>query len=1472
MKVNDQAYWEERFASKDWDQYGGQDQTRFFMQVLVDYLPDWLKAEWQEKEYTVCDAGCAKGEGAALLAQVFPKCKVFGMDFSPSAIQEAARMYPQASFYVGDIYNWHETYDVIVSSNVLEHLEHPDQVMKNMLKNTREYLVLMVPLDDDYGYDEHINRFSFDSFNNLYDGFSLAYHTWIYSGNLPNTMWLGYQLLLVYRKDKKDKDAGKEKQLAEISGGVAEKASFARVLSEKETAVQQIQTMEQEKVQLAGQCSTLEQEKQQLSEQCNGLEQEKQQLTEQCGSLKQEYAALEQEKRAAVEALEQQLAEQAEKTDHAFAQIKEEERKTRQLCAYAEDTFSIYYRQIQLQNQAIHEALVYNQQMMDAKMFKLIHLFGRIKRQLLLGNMQEKRRFFSWLTHRSATVTDGDHRFQPLYSVQDALRRVEHPNCAAPNLPLDVDMICRPEPQGILKQMDIFTSSFVDHIKTQNAYFDQVIYQAKTPGAAQLADMIKHTACKGIMVYPHTVNWEPLQTPQQLLRAFAKRGWLCLFCEHPGIHSGVRELEKNLYMVTEADVIQAVGNTEVTVLLTWMGSMAFVDHLPNKKIWYNVLDKIDIFGLYDSVFEMLHYKMVQKSDWISYVAKPLLSYAPNRMDAVHLPNGCHPAELVQAAKKEWPVPVDLQPILQLGHKIVGYFGYIESWMNQDWIRQAALARPDYEFVFIGSVRVDISALEKLPNVHFLGLKKYQELPAYTVHFDVATIPFLINEMMDCVSPIKFYEYCAFGKPVVTSRMKEMEDYECAFVSCVDNGREFLAKIDEFLKPEIAQLAAKEAPQIALENSWDKRAQTMERHFKGGKYEILEKDYTKYDVIILAVIDYDFRYQRPQHFAARFAENGHRVFYINANHFQPTGVQEISPNLYIVNINHPTEVAIHVTDWANDMNLLKGHFDGLIQDYCIRDAVTIVDYPNWIWGAEYLRETYGFKMIVDYMDDFTGFLNPAEKLVGSNCVKMLHSCDAVIPSSQFLSDIAQKYQSVPGIVRNGTEYAFFHEAYGKNVQKQRPVIGYYGAVAHWFDAQKVCYLAEHLPQCDIVIIGAVTDWESDLSSHSNIQLLGEKPYQELPRYLKDFDVCLIPFDTSTDLIKATNPVKFYEYLSAGKKVVATEIPELEPYRDRYVYMANDNEQFLAYVKQCLDGTDTLAGPEECAEFAAENDWQKRYEAFRDLIQQAVPKISIVVLTYNNLKCNKGCIDSILRKTAYPAYELIIVDNASTDGTVEWLKELDQKHLPNVTVVLNKENLGFAAGNNVGMKLAKGDYVVLLNNDTLVTRGWLSGMVKHLENDEALGMCGPVTNSIGNEAKIRVDYFDKEGLELFANRYTFEHLGELWQDPGVLALFCTMIKRGVIDKCGYLDEAYGRGMFEDDDYSWAARKAGYRIAIAEDSFIHHFEGMSFKKLEDKSFKELFEKNKSIFEKKWNTEWKVHQKRPGVFWDTNIHNTIE
>ena len=98
------------------------------------------------------------------------------------------------------------------------------------------------------------------------------------------------------------------------------------------------------------------------------------------------------------------------------------------------------------------------------------------------------------------------------------------------------------------------------------------------------------------------------------------------------------------------------------------------------------------------------------------------------------------------------------------------------------------------------------------------------------------------------------------------------------------------------------------------------------------------------------------------------------------------------------------------------------------------------------------------------------------------------------------------------------------------------------------------------------------------------MLGEKNYRELPQYLVDFDVCLIPFDTSTNLIKATNPVKFYEYLSAGKKIVATDIPELKKYQDKYLYMTNDTKEFYNYVLLCLNDKDSLLTSKECIDFA------------------------------------------------------------------------------------------------------------------------------------------------------------------------------------------------------------------------------------------------------------------------------------------------
>lgn len=651
----------------------------------------------------------------------------------------------------------------------------------------------------------------------------------------------------------------------------------------------------------------------------------------------------------------------------------------------------------------------------------------------------------------------------------------------------------------------------------------------------------------------------------------------------------------------------------------------------------------------------------------------------------------------------------------------------------------------------------------------------------------------------------------------------------------------------------------------LEGVTDKKEQ-FEVRLSSQTKEILKEMYNKSDIIILSVINYDFRHQRPQHFASRFAANGHRVFYINANFSGKDCVKEISDGLFTVDFSNRHLNSVYDMDCNKSLPWISEKMDSLIQEYAIRDAITIVDYPNWISGADYLRKKYGYAIVTDYMDDFTGFLGTTTSTLKDNCIKLLQESDLVVVSSQFLYEIAVRYAKKVTIIRNGTEVEHFYKALENEYHKARKVVGYYGAVAHWFAWEKVCYLAENLPECDIVIIGEVTEHKDELERYQNIKLLGEMPYTKLPEQLAYFDVCLIPFDTSTDLIKATNPVKFYEYLSAGKRVVATEIPELEPFRDQFVYMSNDNKEFLEYVQLCLEGKDVLKDKKECVEFARGNDWQKRFERFEASCLDVMPKVSVIVLTYNNLELNRKCIQSIIDNTGYPNYELIIVDNKSTDGTVEYLHEVEQWNNGKIKIIFNQENSGFAGGNNIAISQSTGDYILLLNNDTVVTRGWITNMVKHLKQNPNYGMCGAVTNSIGNEAQINVKYSNYNELLEFAFAYTQIHMGEEYNNADRLAMFCAMIPKGIISKCGMLDDNYKVGMFEDDDYAQAVKKQGFELVIAEDAFIHHVNNASFKKIDDKEYNEIFEANKKLFEEKWNTKWTCPKYREGVDWSSN------
>lgn len=231
------------------------------------------------------------------------------------------------------------------------------------------------------------------------------------------------------------------------------------------------------------------------------------------------------------------------------------------------------------------------------------------------------------------------------------------------------------------------------------------------------------------------------------------------------------------------------------------------------------------------------------------------------------------------------------------------------------------------------------------------------------------------------------------------------------------------------------------------------------------------------------------------------------------------------------------------------------------------------------------------------------------------------------------------------------------------------------------------------------------------------------------------------------------------------------------------------------------------------------------------------VSIILLTYNALEYTKKCVDSILNHTQHP-YEIIFVDNGSTDGTKRYLRNLIQKHT-NFKLIANKKNRGFAAGNNQGVGQAKGEYVMILNNDVLVPDGWLESMVNCLEKDEKIGMVGPLTNYIsGRQQVANIPYNDENGFHEFAGQVRETNKNRLTPRRRI-AGFAVLMRKSLYEEVNGLDESYGTGNFEDDDLCLKVQKKGYAIMVDESTFIHHYGSRTFKSNKINYKKSLTEK---------------------------------
>ena len=213
----------------------------------------------------------------------------------------------------------------------------------------------------------------------------------------------------------------------------------------------------------------------------------------------------------------------------------------------------------------------------------------------------------------------------------------------------------------------------------------------------------------------------------------------------------------------------------------------------------------------------------------------------------------------------------------------------------------------------------------------------------------------------------------------------------------------------------------------------------------------------------------------------------------------------------------------------------------------------------------------------------------------------------------------------------------------------------------------------------------------------------------------------------------------------------------------------------------------------------------------------PKISVIIVNYNGKKLLEKCLESLF-KIDYNNFEVILVDNNSTDGSMEFVT----KNYPKIIVIKLDSNKGFAEPNNIGTKIAKGEYLLFLNNDTVTTTNFISEMVNVLEKDEKIAICQSLLLKPDGNIDSSGDFIDKMGI-VYNSKTKTDEIKEISSARGA----CMLIRKKIFDKLGGFDEKFFFS-FEDVDLGWRSWILGYKVVIVPNSIVYHDAGKTSSKL--------------------------------------------
>ena len=314
------------------------------------------------------------------------------------------------------------------------------------------------------------------------------------------------------------------------------------------------------------------------------------------------------------------------------------------------------------------------------------------------------------------------------------------------------------------------------------------------------------------------------------------------------------------------------------------------------------------------------------------------------------------------------------------------------------------------------------------------------------------------------------------------------------------------------------------------------------------------------------------FQRPQHISLNLSKQKCLVFY-EVTHFSDKvkDLKKENDNLILINLENKSVQKIL---FSKLQNIQKPKY---IQIYSTDWNMTVNELKSYIKN--------GYKIIYEYIDEINAVLSGTKDIpvnIKQKYEYMLSDTEnvfVVVTADKLKEDILKKRGNQKLVFAcNGVDYEHyqnidkdykFDEAFANILKTNKPIIGYYGAFASWFDYNMVKKLAEKRPEYNIVLIGTKYDdtlEKSNLEELENVHFLGTKDYKVLKNYASKFNVCTVPF-LINDITKATSPLKIFEYMALGKPIVTTAIDECKKYKS--VFIANNSEEFIELIDKAIN---------------------------------------------------------------------------------------------------------------------------------------------------------------------------------------------------------------------------------------------------------------------------------------------------------------